>query len=546
MNCKGCGVDIDPTAEELNQAVDQILDTSLQDAIKTGGVCPLCGHSKEVPYSQRKAVQFGLLAAALLMGLGVMTALYFLHQTARAKVAKEVEVRLNHNDSIQQLLGTPVTLENGVAGKVTQDETGWSEAILTIPVRGPKGSGIVHVAGGKAAGSWVFTKFEVVIEAQHKKADLISGRIVEYDPAAYVDIHTQAATPPEYVMASVTAATLTESHPCTYASSGGAGSNWIPQFGQCTMPVPMLASSAVDRYEVDLRYGSFIVRQTDLLLKDAVNVPLTRTYASGDWVHPSRMHAFGNNASHPFDIAPLGSRNPYTFQLLALEDGDLIYFDRISKGTSYADSVFQHSETSTSFYKATQRWNGKGWTMRLADGSEILFPESYSAKNLAQGAAVEMTDSHGITLKLQRDGKRDLQRIEAPHGGFIEFTYDDQSRITKAQDSAGHWATYKYNSTGMLTDAQTDSGLQRHYTYDGLKMTSIRDESGHLLVRNSYDNGWLTRQETDAGIYSYTYESSPPYSYATQATVTLPDGTRKTVDPSGSVPEFVKRPVQSH
>ena len=542
MNCNGCGVELDPTAEQVNRAVEEILDSSLRDAVQKGGVCPLCGHSKEVPYSQRKSVQFVLLVAGLLVGCVVFASVYMGRQTARAAVANEVAARLNQNTEIVQRLGAPIAVKSGVTGKITQDGTGWSEATLTIPVHGTKTDATVHVTGGKGTGPWIFTTMDVLIETEHKKIDLISGTIVEYDPAIYVDVHTQAVAPPEYTTVSVAAATLTESHPCLYSSSGGSAGNWVAQLGQCNMPVPMAASQPVDRYEVDLRYGAFIVRQTDLFVKDTVSVLLTRTYNSGDWIHRNRMHAFGNNTNHPYDIAPLGSTNPYTYQVLALEDSDFFYFDRISRGTGYADSVFQHSETSTSFYKATQRWNGRGWTMRLADGSTILFPESYHAKNSAQGAAIEMTDSLGNKLELKRDGKRDLQEIKAPRGGSIHFTYDDQSRIIEARDSDGHWTRYQYNSAGMLTDVTGSSGRERHYAYDGMRMTAIQDESGHVLVRNSYHNGWLVRQHTDAGVYSFDYTSSPPYSYASRATVTLPDGTTQTIDLERFVPEYIKHP----
>ena len=71
MNCRGCGVEVDPSEEQVNATIDQILETSLQDAQKKGGVCPLCGHSKEIPYSHRKSVLFGLLAACLLVGIFV-------------------------------------------------------------------------------------------------------------------------------------------------------------------------------------------------------------------------------------------------------------------------------------------------------------------------------------------------------------------------------------------------------------------------------------------------------------------------------------------
>lgn len=59
MNCNGCGVELDPSQGQVNAAVDQILETSLKDAEKKGGVCPLCGHCKDVPYSQRRSVLVG-------------------------------------------------------------------------------------------------------------------------------------------------------------------------------------------------------------------------------------------------------------------------------------------------------------------------------------------------------------------------------------------------------------------------------------------------------------------------------------------------------
>jgi len=153
--------------------------------------------------------------------------------------------------------------------------------------------------------------------------------------------------------------------------------------------------------------------------------------------------------------------------MLILEDGEFLYFDRISKGTSYADAVYMHTETSTRFYKATQQWNGNGWTMRLTDGSQILFPESYNATNMAQGAPSEIRDGKGNRLKLKRDGKRNLQEISTPHGHWLRFSHDDLSRIKRAEDDAGEWAEYDYNSDGMLATVILSSGRQRHYGYEG-------------------------------------------------------------------------------
>jgi hypothetical protein len=87
MNCRGCGTDLTPSEEQVNTRVDQILETSLKDAEKKGGVCPLCGHSEEVPYSHCKTVLFALLLASLLamvvVGIGVQRS----RQTERGALA---------------------------------------------------------------------------------------------------------------------------------------------------------------------------------------------------------------------------------------------------------------------------------------------------------------------------------------------------------------------------------------------------------------------------------------------------------------------------
>jgi YD repeat-containing protein len=537
MNCRGCGVEVDPSEQQVNSAVDRILETSLQDAEKKGGVCPLCGHSKEVPYSNRKTVLFGLLLACLLASAAVWIGIQRSRQTQRAAIADEAVARMTTNAEIVRLLGMPITIASGLSGETKQDETGWSEAHLTIPVRGPNGNGVAHVVGGKGTGPWAFTTFEVDFEKQHEKVDFVSGRIVEYDPNAYVETHTESASVPEYIHVVGSAPRFNGEFPCVFATMGASGV--ASHLGSCAMPTQ--PGGPIDRFEADLRYGRFVLRETDLYLDDIFKVPLTRSYSSADWVTANPVHAFGRNSNHPYDIAPVGSRNPYTYQRIALEDGDFLHFDRISNGTGYSDAVYQHTETSTRFYKATQRWNGNGWTTRLADGSEIHFPESYAAKNMAQGAATEMIDANGNRLELRRDPERNLQEIRTPHGHWIRFQYDDQSRIKRAEEDAGNWAQYGYNSDGMLETAILSSGRQRHYEYDGILMTRITDEKGRVLIQNWYRSKVLMRQQFGNGeTYSYDYDWKPNHFYSDKVAVTLPDQSRRDVNVADSVPEFVK------
>jgi YD repeat-containing protein len=539
MTCAGCGVELDQTQEQVNSLGSQVLDPSLHGTANTGRICPLCGRSKTSAYARRKRIVIGFLKVLLLVGTAVEIAFYVSRTTERASLTRAAINRMNVDPAVVQLLGKPIKAESGVEGEVRQDETGWREARLMIPLRGPKGKAVARVIGGRGKGRWNFTTFEVVSEQQHKKLDLISGRVVEYDVLDYVDIHTHAVIPPEYRNVPTAEPRLDGQHPCVFADVQ-EGNAVVPELGKCNMPTEH--KGLVDRFEIDLRYGSFVLRQTDLSLNDVFEVPLTRSYSSGDWVHSNPVHAFGRNSNHPYDIAPVGTRNPYTYQMILLEDGDFLYFDRISKGSGYADAVYQHTETSTRFYKATQNWNGNGWTTKLADGSEIRFPESYNAKNAAQGAPTEMRDAGGNVLELHRDGRRNLQEIRTPHGRWMRFNYDDLSRIIRAEDNVGHWVRYSYNPDGMLADVISFSGRERHYQYDGFRMTQVADEKGRILLRNWYlPWGALRRQQFgDMLILSYQYDWRLGRYNSESVTITFPDGARRQIRVADSVPECVR------
>lgn len=536
MNCRGCGVVLEPSEEQVNTAVDQILHTSLEHARDTGGVCPLCGHSKAIPNTAKKSVLFAMLLACLAALCVVILILQHLRQTDRAAVTAAAISQINANPTVSRIVGVPVSASQ-IEGDVRQDETGWKEARLTFSINGPRGNANVHVIADKAAGSWSFTTFEIDFQQQHQRLDLISGRIVDDAPGVYVDVHTQAAKLPESSGGAIPLPQLDGAYPCVFANV--AATRVSPALGKCTIPVGQEGN--VDRFEADFRDGNFVMRETDLRIYDVFDVPLTRSYRSRNWAANNPAQAFGRNTSHPYDIAPVGTRNPYTWQLLVLEDGEFLYFNRISQGTGYSDALYMHAETSTRFYKATQQWNGNGWTMKLADGSEILFPESYLAKNMAQGAPVEMRDPHGNRLQLIRDAQRNLKEIRTPHGHWIKFDYDQSSRITRAATDAGDSAQYLYNADGMLTTVSYSNGQQRHYQYQNALMTQVSDQAGRILVQNTFDRGLLKQQKfEDGSTFSYSYDWNPASTFPDRVQITLPDQTVKELSVANSVPDFVR------
>jgi YD repeat-containing protein len=277
--------------------------------------------------------------------------------------------------------------------------------------------------------------------------------------------------------------------------------------------------SPVNAFEVDLRTGAFILRQTDFFLKDVMPLSLTRTHNPWDL----QVHALGKGTNHPYDVAPTGSRFPYTFLDINLEDGNSVHFDRISKGTGFADAIYAHSTTASEFFGGRIAWNGDGWTMRLGDGRVFLFPEAYYAKSRAQGAATEMRNPQGQRIQLERDAQRNLRRLTSPNGRTIEFQYDG-TRIKEASDDQGRAVGYWYDSAGRIYAVTDNAKHVSSFTYEQGLMTSIQDETSRVLLRNRYENGRVSEQVVaDGGVYHYRYVLNRE-GQVEQTLVTMPDG----------------------
>jgi YD repeat-containing protein len=475
----------------------------------------------------RKLFLFVLLLLSLACLAGILVWKDVSRRAAYRNAADAALWQLNSSEIAQRLLGTPISISHGLTGVVGPDLFGFEQGQFTIPVHGPRSNGVVHAVGANSSGPWVFATLELVT-SDGTRANLVSGRV--FAPNGKADLASNAPELPP--------ATVSGKHPCVVAVLEH-DDVLHTHVGECATPTGP-SGGPVDRFEVDLRYGSFVLRESDLYLNDIFDVPLTRTYTSGDWVHHNHRHAFGNNTNHPFDIAPLGSRNPYTYQMIAMEDSDFQMFDRVSPGTTYGDAVYRHTETSGRFYGATTAWNGNGWTTELADGSAIVFPESYHGTNMAQGAPIAFRNAAGDKLELTRDAECNLKQITTPHGQWIRFRYDGLGRILRAEDDQRHWAKYTYGSNGMLTDVVRSDGRQRHFTYRGTNLTSVMDDRSRVLVRNFYDGNVITRQEFANGdTYRYSYDW-PRGRHARAVTITLPNGTRTTVRVGGSVPAYMK------
>ena len=283
--------------------------------------------------------------------------------------------------------------------------------------------------------------------------------------------------------------------------------------------------------DVDLHTGRFILRQTDLFVTDVMPLTLTRTYIA--WDHHSR--AFGVAANHPYDICPTGDHFPYTYMDLNLEDGSAVHMQRISKGTGYADAIFRYDLSSSEFFGAQTAWNGSGWTLTFRNGRKFYFPDSYNAKNCAQGAPTLIEDGQAHRIELKRDNNRNLQELVSPSGYRITFKYDTSDRIVEAKDDLGNVRRYFYDINGHV-DAVSDGArvlyrfeyapLVREAGYDPWLMTRILDGDWRVLLENKYLWARVSEQKlADGEVFRYDYKWNGRD--VLEAIVTLPTGEKQ-------------------
>ncbi len=268
---------------------------------------------------------------------------------------------------------------------------------------------------------------------------------------------------------------------------------------------PSLAhDSPVNQFEVDLSSGKFVTRQTDLFEDGPMPISLTRTYDSFD----SNAKSFGIGASQPYDVFPVGSRYPYTFIDLELEDGESVHFERISKGVGYTEAVYEHRATSSrEFLGARIRWNGDGWDLSLPSGSIFVFPEAYSAKSFAQAAVTEIRSAAGQRVDINRSLNGDIKNVIASSGRRIDFFYDNSGRVIEARDNLGRDRKYSYDSDGRLVSSANANFILYQFAYIDTLMTRVMDGTGKEVLGIVYHGGRVAEAQLAGGdVYRFTYD----------------------------------------
>jgi YD repeat-containing protein len=173
---------------------------------------------------------------------------------------------------------------------------------------------------------------------------------------------------------------------------------------------------------------------------------LTRTYRNED----SAVRPFRIGSTHPYDLWFANQEEDLGAADLILPDGARVHFVKTA-ANSLGTYVLEHFGSPTAFYGAHLSYNGTVWELRMKDGLIYEF---------ALGGPLQaIRDRFGNVITISRLVNKfgNIGKFTAPHGRFIEFTYDTSDRITQAKDNLGRTVTYTYDASGRLwkvTDAK--------------------------------------------------------------------------------------------
>jgi YD repeat-containing protein len=268
--------------------------------------------------------------------------------------------------------------------------------------------------------------------------------------------------------------------PCFSITQGPHGrQSWRTD---CTGDPP--TDSRFETFENYTDITLLVMARTDFPFDSQRYLSFIRKYRPQD----NRSRSFGIGGNDSFDIFPAGDSQTFSTIDLILADGGRVYFNRVSRGTGYADAKLRADGVymGTPFNQSHLEWNGNGWDLKTVDGWTYKFPSSGPDRSAQQSALLRVETGAGA-ISIQRNSAGALQRAEAPDGSWINFTCDSKNRVILAQHSSGHAIRYEYDSGGRLTHVVDSADGEEFYQYDPVnRLTSVLDSKGRSLLVNTY------------------------------------------------------------
>jgi YD repeat-containing protein len=174
---------------------------------------------------------------------------------------------------------------------------------------------------------------------------------------------------------------------------------------------------------VDLATGLFNLKQTDLVVDDAIPAALTRSYRPDD----ANNYGFGRGTSTPWDLRMVGFGSSYDVRIVFPAGGSIRY----TRPQDSTERVFKPVRATGAF--------GGSVLAEVAGGSFELRLRGGTVYEFGNGLPVRaIRDRFGNRLTITRDrASGPPVQVTTPNGRWLKFTLDTSSRITEARDNVG-------------------------------------------------------------------------------------------------------------
>ena len=89
-----------------------------------------------------------------------------------SKAYTDAMEKATSSEQVTSILGSPIE-QNGVIGGSIHYSSGYSDAEITIPIKGPNGAGTIRVEGGGTDDVWTYEKMDVLVSETGEIIDLL-------------------------------------------------------------------------------------------------------------------------------------------------------------------------------------------------------------------------------------------------------------------------------------------------------------------------------------------------------------------------------------
>ena len=233
------------------------------------------------------------------------------------------------------------------------------------------------------------------------------------------------------------------------------------------------ADESVESFEINLERQVMSVRHVDLYQAGAIPLRFGRSMRS-DW---QKTNGFGVGGDNDYDryLATSDAMR----QIEVVDAQSTVWLTRLPTWLNALQWNHWVDEYHSG-YEQRMDWIGSRGRFLLAryDGErEWYLPCDDST--ICYLDAVE--DGKGDSLRMEREAAhRELLRVAASDGRWLDLKYDGQRDIVSVTDNLGRKVGYTYNAAGQLDSVLYPSGETHQYTYD---------KAGHLLTFRAFAAG---------------------------------------------------------